>query len=444
MSRARSVQQVQTSSLHLEDNYLSCLMQRPSLIREHSSGPEIFTRERNRFLYLLLCEMEEEGGPIDEVSVAHEVAKQDKSSLAGNPEQISDLFWTATTTANAAFYLQKLEELRLARSLEMRAKDIIQRISRGEAPEDILGVLERSVEALTHDSSFQSSHEIVSPSHLLADVETLYREDIPTGVGTGWFALDRHFKPRPGELTLGTGIPGHGKTSFLDALLVNLARIHGWRSLLFSAENLPFENHIAGLLEIKTGKPFRKGFHERMTDSELREGLTFVNEHFTFLNPEKPTLDRVLELAERAIQEKEYKVLVIDPWNELEHKWGENQAETHYISDCLTKIRRFGRRHKIHVFVIAHPMKPKKEADGSYPPPSPYDISGGAHWRNKADNCFTVYRNINGDGYEDPNTEIHITKVRFREVGKIGVVKLAFDRVTGRYSSIDHNSPGEG
>ena len=31
--------------------------------------------------------------------------------------------------------------------------------------------------------------------------------------------------------------------------------------------------------------------------------------------------------------------------------------------------------------------------------------------------------------------EIHIQKVRFREVGKVGLVKLCFDVVTGRYTN---------
>ena len=35
---------------------------------------------------------------------------------------------------------------------------------------------------------------------------------------------------------------------------------------------------------------------------------------------------------------------------------------------------------------------------------------------------------------EEREVEIHIQKVRFREVGKVGLVKLSFNVVTGRYT----------
>jgi twinkle protein len=33
----------------------------------------------------------------------------------------------------------------------------------------------------------------------------------------------------PGEVTLVTGVPNSGKSEWLDALLVNLGKLHGWK-----------------------------------------------------------------------------------------------------------------------------------------------------------------------------------------------------------------------
>jgi twinkle protein len=80
------------------------------------------------------------------------------------------------------------------------------------------------------------------------------------------------------------------------------------------------------------------------------------------------------------------------------------------------------------VWVVAHPTKLKKLDNGGYPPPTPYDISGSAHWRNKPDNCITVYRDM-----ESNDVDVHIQKVRFKEIGKIGKATLRYDVATGCY-----------
>lgn len=415
-----------------ERGLLSCILQDPSLIRSLPVYANLFQFDSHKKILSILSEMDEEQREIDVLPVWERVQK---TGICQDLNDFENLFYLAVSTSYATYYHEKLTNISVAREIILRTGSLQARARDGEEPDELVREIAEILEKLSGYSN-RETEEILNPRSLNPLVETLYREDIPSGVRTGWYCLDQHFKPRPGELTLITGIPGHGKTSFLDALLVNLARIHDWKSLLFSAENLPFENHIATLLEIKTGKPFREGFHERMSLSDVQSGMAFVSDYFTFLDPAKPSLERLLVLAEKANKKCPANVLVIDPWNEIEHGWGAHQTETHYISDCLMKIRRFGRKNKLHIFLVAHPMKPKKDPDGSYPPPTPYDISGGAHWRNKADNCLTVYRHISKDGEEDPETEIHITKIRFREVGRIGVVKLHYDRVTGRYASV--------
>jgi twinkle protein len=123
--------------------------------------------------------------------------------------------------------------------------------------------------------------------------------------------------------------------------------------------------------------------------------------------------------------------LSIDPWNEIDHTRPSGQTETDYISIALAKIRRFARNYKVHVFLIAHPTKLPKEKDGKYLCPTPYDIAGSANFRNKADNCLAVYRNLEDDSKA---VEIHIQKIRFREIGKVGRADLYYQVDSSRYS----------
>src|SRR5690606_41025002 len=64
-----------------------------------------------------------------------------------------------------------------------------------------------------------------------------------------------------------------------------------------------------------------------------------------------------------------------------------------WSSDVCSSDLRFCWTHGVHTWVVAHPKILQKKPDAAeYPVPTPYDVSGSAHWRNKADNCITVYR----------------------------------------------------
>lgn len=262
----------------------------------------------------------------------------------------------------------------------------------------------------------------------------LYEDGVARGDLPGWKNVDELYSVRPGEWTLVTGIPGHGKSEFLDAMFINLV-LKGWRFAVFSPENQPLERHIAKLAEKAVGKPFFKNKEvARMTMGELDQAQIQLNKVFSFILPrdEDLTIDGVLNLAKTSIFRKGVKGIVLDPWNELDHSRPPGLTETEYISQSLSKIRRFARAYGVHIWLVVHPAKMQKvkQDDGTldYPVPTPYDCSGSAHWRNKADNCITVYRDFKTD-----KVQIHIQKIRFREVGRVGVAELNYDVNTGRY-----------
>lgn len=264
------------------------------------------------------------------------------------------------------------------------------------------------------------------------ELKQLYEFGSPRGTSTGWTSVDECYTVRSGDLTVVTGIPNSGKSEWIDALLVNLARNTGWSFGVFSPENHPVPEHIKKIAEKYAGKPFEPGFNERMTPSEWDMAQSWINQGFTFIDTEEPSLDAILDIARQLVRRKGIRGLVIDPWNEVEHACPDNMSETSYISQCLSKVRRFARNHGVHVWIVAHPTKLFKDKDGNYPVPSPYDISGSANWRNKADNCITVWRDLDPETRDAP-VEIHIQKVRHKVVGKIGMAKLRYDRIAGRY-----------
>jgi len=285
-----------------------------------------------------------------------------------------------------------------------------------------------------------------SPLDLQASVERLWDAGLPPGASTGWPSVDRHYTVAPGQLTVLTGWPGSGKSEWLDALVLNLARC-GWRFALYSPENSPAELHVAKYLEKFLGKPFGAGPTERMTKDEAIEAATEIETWVHFLLPANGIdrltfgVDEILQAAEAHFRlaglwhsKDNPKGLVIDPWNELEHMRPREWSETEYVSATLSKVRAWARANSVHVWIVAHPQKLKRDDGGKLPVPRPDSISGSQNWWNKADACITVWRAL--DEPESQAVQIHVQKVRFKHVGRPGVVDLLFDRITGRYYQV--------
>lgn len=286
--------------------------------------------------------------------------------------------------------------------------------------------------------------QAVSPLELKDRLMALHRHGLPRGDLTGWPSMDEHYSVLRGQWTLVTGIPGHGKSEWLDAVMMNLALKSNWVFAIFSPENQPHELHLSKLMEKLLRKPFNHGPTDRIGDDEAVSSLAWMDSHFRFMKPhpdlQVPGIRSVIESCARFINDNDEATggvnkygIVIDPWNELEHKRPSNQSETEYISETLSYVRQFAREFNVHVFMVAHPRILHRDKDGKRPVPTPYDVSGSAHWFNKADNCITVWRDTNPDT-RSQEVKVYVQKIRFKNVGKIGDITLRYDRVTGIYS----------
>lgn len=282
---------------------------------------------------------------------------------------------------------------------------------------------------------------IHTAADLSRDLHALYELGMDRGAATGWPSLDTLYTVKPGQLSIVTGTPGSGKSEWVDALLVNLARAHDWAFGVYSPENYPTHLHASKYAEKYLGKPFFDGPTPRMTEAELTMFEAWLARHIYFIDPEEPTLEAILAAARSLVFRAGIKGLVIDPWNEIDHTRPRELTETEHISRSLTQIRQFAREYDLHIWQIAHPRIMRREKDGSVPVPTPYDVSGSAHWFNKADNSITVWRNKEDDTKE---VEIHIQKIRFRSIGQLGVCYLRYDRTTARYMDVSWVEPAGG
>ncbi len=265
--------------------------------------------------------------------------------------------------------------------------------------------------------------------------DDLYENGLQGGVSTGWGQFDDYYTVKPGELCIVTGRPGHGKSSFLSALLVNLATDNKWRIGIFTPENNPPQRYIAMLAQLKIGKPFKKGNMTRMSKTESIEGRKWANSHFYIINPDHKnrTVPELIEMASALVRMYGIQGMVFDPWNHISQVRRPGQTETEYVAECLEQFKGFAQKYTVKVWIVAHPNKPLKEPGGKWPVPTAYDISGSAHWFNMADDIITVWREPEND-YAP--SQVHVQKIRFSEIGKVGKCDFRHDFPTGRFSPV--------
>ena len=262
------------------------------------------------------------------------------------------------------------------------------------------------------------------------ELEVLFEKGLQKGAVLGMGELDDLLSVEVGRLLVVTGIPGDGKSEFLDEVAVHLSLSYDWRCAWFSPENFPVTLHHPKLIEKLIGKRFMKGIMKPM---EFDAAVGYLSRNFYDILPEEGyRVDTILEKAEALVRRKGIRVFILDPYNCLEHQIPHGQSETQYISEFLEKLRSFARRRQVLVILAAHPVKMKKDPiSGKYPVPTMYDISGSAAFFNKADFGLAIERD-RAQGV----TRVHVQKVKFRHLGQPGIASFQFNTHCGRFVPI--------
>ena len=269
----------------------------------------------------------------------------------------------------------------------------------------------------------------ISTTKDYADLVLSYHQSgYPVGATVEMNNTDNHISWSRGELVVVTGIPGSGKSTWLDYMYARLSFIKGWKFGIFSPENVaPLK--ITRLAEQTLGKKM-----DQMTKAELLFAINNIHDHFFFYNTdmmEDYSIDSILNLAKNMVRRYGIDCLCLDPFNYIETQKSKDESSHESIGNLLRELKRFATKNNVNVTLVAHPRKMEKN-NGSYAVPRLYDISGSHHFFNVPDVGIAVHRKYI-DGTNDP-VEVHIQKVKYHFRGKLGMVEYLFDPTTGRYS----------
>jgi twinkle protein len=272
--------------------------------------------------------------------------------------------------------------------------------------------------------------------------------------------IDKLIPICPGHVSVWTGLAGDGKSTLVNAVMWSLADRYGLKLCAAPFESTPQREYMEDLIAFRSGRAVGDRFNPA-TSEDIDEARSWARKHIVFLYADgftgpgqsamiDATVEWFVQAATTAIVRHGCRLIVLDPWSQIDHEMDSREREDQYVRRVLKRFKVLARTFDVHVAIVAHPAKPKRNADGTYPIPEGYDISGASHWKNAPDVGVTVYRDPPliedpenaGEMMPDPNSPrvlIKVWKVKFhRSMNRTGEAYAAVDFRTGRYSSAEH------
>lgn len=230
------------------------------------------------------------------------------------------------------------------------------------------------------------------------DVLRYFNTEIHSGKTLGFIKTEDGFRVRPSELTVLTGVSGHGKSMWLSQVILSLMT-QNTKCLVSSLEMRPVLT-LARMITQTLGSPeptddFIKKFCERAKDKLYiydQMGSTSSEDMIATLYWGKHILG--------------VDVFVIDSLMKMSDISEDNYEKQKLFIDRLAVTCR---DLQIHVFLVAHT---RKMADETIAPDATH-ILGSSHIRNLCDNIICVWRN------KDKESEIENNKKTEEELKKI-------------------------
>ncbi|STX50471.1 DNA primase (bacterial type) [Legionella busanensis] len=182
---------------------------------------------------------------------------------------------------------------------------------------------------------------------------------------------------RPAELSVWTGINGHGKSQFLGQIILGCIT-QGAKVCIASLELKPGRMLMrltkqAGALSQPT-KEYIRAIHK------WYENKLWI---FDLLGTTKA--QRLLDVFLYARQRYGIDVFVIDSFMKLDIAEDDLKAQ----KALMEKLCDFKNEHNCHVHIVVHPRKGQDESK----PPGKLDTKGTGAISDLADNCFSIWRN---------------------------------------------------
>lgn len=343
--------------------------------------------------------MHDSGDAIDFVTLKHNLEKIDLLEKAGGVSYFTSLTSAVPTTKNIYYHIKILKELATKRNIYNLISDKAKTIKKMDGQDMIK--LANEVKATILDSP------CVDDLFVYASDITLDTTPSPS-IQTGFAPLDAATSGglNFGTLTVLTGSPGSGKSTFLNQILANALSL-GFNSFLYSGELTAqmaldwFYKTVANPIHLSFGvNSFGKTI--KVTDEGvLQINKWLKNKLFLFSKNAQADETNISTVIEFLAVKKDVKLFVLDNLMTIECS-GSDKYEKQI--NVIKSLKNLAKNYNIVIILVAHSNKNSIMRSE----PHVFDISGASEIANLSDYILTATR----DNDRDNETTILLLKNR--------------------------------
>ena len=218
--------------------------------------------------------------------------------------------------------------------------------------------------------------KIKTPKDYIKDVKSYFNDDLTSGLALPFSTTHADFRVRSGEVTLVTGYSGHGKSAWLNYVMLHL--LQQQNSMIASFEMLP--KQTLGRMCMQTGEIMPSDEYIEDFLNKLQKRLYMYD-----TEGETTTAKKVQEVVYYCAEKLGVKLMVIDSLMKCGIPSEDYAKQKDFVDNLCVSARDLG----IHIFLVAHSRKTASEDEGS----SKFDVSGSSDITNLVDNVISIHRN---------------------------------------------------
>ncbi|MCK8824555.1 replicative DNA helicase [Fuchsiella alkaliacetigena] len=397
---------------------------------------EDFYREAHNIIFQVICNLFEEGEPVDLVTVAEKLRTKEVLEEIGGLSYLTSLANSVPTSTNVEHYAYLVEEKAVLRKLISSANQISDLGYQGE--EDLEIVLDRAEQLIFNVSQKRAVKTFAEIKDVLMstfdDLEMLYEnKGGVTGVPTGFSDLDKMTSGfQESDLVIIAARPSMGKT----ALALNIAQYAAIQEdipvAIFSLE-MSKEQLVQRMLCCEAqvdNHRLRTGYLNENDWDKLTDAAGSLSEADIFIDDTPAITVMEMRAKARRIKAEHGLGLILIDYLQLMQGSGRVESRQQEVSKISRSLKSLARELEVPVVSLSQLSRAVEQRNDKRPQLSDLRASGSIE--QDADVVAFIYR----DEYYNPDTEKKgITEIIIgkQRNGPVGMVELAFQKEYTRF-----------
>lgn len=392
---------------------------------------EDFYSPVHRIIYRAFLDLYRTNVPIDLVTIADHLQKNDQLDDIGGPVYLTSLTESVASAANALNYAKIVRDKAIRRQLIQGCADIITRsLESGEETDSLLDQAEQDIFAISESriqTGFKSSKELVH--QIFEYLENRYEQrELITGVPTGYHKFDEITAGlQKTDLVVIASRPSMGKTAFGLNIAMRSAISHGVPTAIFSLE-MSMEQLMMRMLcawgKVDLSK-MRSGFLQEEDWTRLYQAAQALSQAPIYIDdtPSLETLD--LRARCRRLKGEKGLGLVIIDYLQLMHVNQKKDSREQEISHISRNLKALAKEIDVPVVALAQLNRKVEERTNKRPMLSDLRESGAIE--QDADVIVFLYRDeVYNTRKDNPKRGIAEIIVGKQRNGPVGLVNLSY------------------